>query len=50
MTWHLSTKIIGRELFVIYREKEIILYSEENCSELRERERNNNYGKTIVRL
>ena len=43
MTWHLSTRIIGRELFVIYREKEVILCSEENCSELREREIRNNY-------
>ena len=43
MTWHLSTRIIGRELFVIYREKEVILCSEENGSELREREIRNNY-------
>ena len=43
MTWHLSTRIIGRELFVIYRKKEVILSSEENCSELREREIRNNY-------
>ena len=43
MTWHLSTRIIGRELFVIYREKEVILCSEENGSKLREREIRNNY-------
>ncbi len=42
--------VIWEDNCSVMREREVILCSEENCSELRERERNNNYGKTIVRL